>query len=108
MSGEQRIRNSRDFHRVRATGARGRSDGLTVWVVPGRPESRSRVGLAPRSKRAVDRNRIRRRLREAWREIPASNGREIVVGADQNALEAEYQELVRHLKSALSRAEAGL
>jgi ribonuclease P protein component len=106
MPGEHRLSNSRDFHRVKSTGVSARSDGLTVWVAPGGPEGSTRLGLSVRTKRAVDRNRIRRRMREAWREIEVPEGRDVVVGADSSMVEVGYQELVTHLQTAVSRAEA--
>jgi ribonuclease P protein component len=108
MPGKQRIRNSRDFHRVRTTGASARSDGLTVWMAPRGQEGSVRLGLSVRTRRAVDRNRIRRRVRQAWTRIDVRPGRDVVVGADPSTMDVEYQELVTHLQSAVSRAEASL
>jgi len=107
MRRDEKLRNSRDFHRVRATGASARSDGLTVYVVRERTGP-ARLGLAPRSKGAVERNRMRRRLRAAWGEIEAGEGLDVVVAADRDSLGVEFQNLVDHLKGALSRAEGKL
>lgn len=100
------LRSSRDFHRVRSTGAHARSNGITVWVVEGSPGAPPRLGLAARSRSAVERNRIRRRVRAAWREAGVEQGRDVVVGADRAALAPPFQELVNHIRSALTRAES--
>jgi ribonuclease P protein component len=99
------LRSSRDFHRVRSTGARARSDGVTVWIAAGTPGGPARLGLTARSRSAVERNRIRRRLRAAWSEVDLRPGRDVVIGADRAALEPAFQELVNHVKTALTRAE---
>jgi ribonuclease P protein component len=100
------LRSSRDFHRVRSSGARARSNGVTVWVAPGPEGVSGRLGLSARSRSAVERNRIRRRIRAAWREAGPTGSSDVVVGADEAALAPSFQELVNHLKSALNRAEA--
>ena len=104
MPAVQTLRRSRDFHRVRSTGARARSDGVTVWVAPRRGDDATKVGIAARSKSAVERNRIRRRLRAATRSIDMGTGREVVVSADPRALDEGFQDLVTHLARALERA----
>jgi ribonuclease P protein component len=62
--------------------------------------------LAPRSRKAVERNRIKRRLRAAWAEATPSRGLDAVIAADERSTEESFQDLVDHLKSALTRAES--
>lgn len=106
MPAIETLRSSRDFHRVRSRGTRARSDGVTVWVCGDAPGSVTRVGLSPRSRSSVERNRIRRRLRSAWREVAFEGSQDVVIAADRIALDASFQELVNHVRTALSRAAA--
>jgi len=75
-----------------------------VWVAGGVPGP-ARLGLTARSRSSVERNRIRRRLRAAWREVEPGPSSDVVVAADRASLEVDFPELVNHLRRAL--AEAG-
>jgi ribonuclease P protein component len=60
---------------------------------------------------AHDRNRVRRRLREAARAVTAAGGergRDIIVVAREGALAAGVAELERELARLLAKAERGL
>ena len=102
--------NKRDFERVYARGRRARRDGLTVWVAPSDPGGSARLGLAVpgRAGNAVVRNRIRRRIRHAFR-ATGPTGIDVVVRADAEAASRNFQELTSDLGAALeaARAEAG-
>lgn len=65
---EERLHLQRDFSNVFERGRRFGSKGLTVWVLR-RSQSPSRMGLAiPRAYgNAVQRNRLKRLLRETFR-----------------------------------------
>jgi ribonuclease P protein component len=54
--------------------------------------------------RAVVRNRVRRRLREAVRVLPANPGWDVVVSAKTRAAEADFHELSRAVIELLERA----
>ena len=56
------------------------------------------------AKSAVVRNRVRRRLREAARSLPAPMGYDLVVTARKGALEASVAEMERALARQLRRA----
>jgi ribonuclease P protein component len=93
------------FSQVFADGRRAGSDGLTVWVLPQPEATAVRLGLAvgTHAGGAVDRNRIRRRVRALVRGFnldPCS----LVVRADGGAVRLPFQELERHLSAALRRA----
>jgi ribonuclease P protein component len=102
------LRSSRDFARVFRTGRRSRSDGLTVFVAGPAEAGPARLGLSIRraAGNAVERNRTKRRLRAAWRELPVAEGIDVVVKADRAAVDAAYQEMEKHLIQALGSAGA--
>jgi ribonuclease P protein component len=56
------------------------------------------------AKKATARNRVRRRLREAARQLPVAEGYDIIATARQGALEASYADLRAALSARLARA----
>ena len=94
------------FRRVHASGRRATRDGVTAIVCP-RAEGPARLGLAVGRSAgpAVVRNRIRRRLREAFRAYRPGPGDVILVGRAplHSAPFAEVEEYV-----STSLAAAGL
>ena len=73
--------------------------------LPGEP---SRLGLAVRCKRgSVARNRVKRRVRAAFRLVGPVDGYDVVVRADDSVLETEYSKLVEDLGAALDRVTGG-
>ena len=76
---------------------------LVLWAETGRPR---RVGFAVsrQLKRAVDRNRIRRRLREAYRRarVSAPAGVALVVVGKKRVQGVEFEALVAELSGAFS------
>lgn len=87
MERRQRLSRSRDFDTVYRKGRSVSTRYLTLHVFPrdDDPAGAPRLGLAVPRKvgNAVERNRLKRRLREAWRElgddVPA--GRDYVLAA---------------------------
>jgi ribonuclease P protein component len=83
----QRLSRSRDFDAVYRKGRSVSTRYLTLHVFPrdDDPDGPPRLGLAvPRSVgNAVERNRVKRRLREAWRDVAAEipDGRDYVLAA---------------------------
>lgn len=78
-------------------------------VAPRRPVGApSRLGMSVRTgtRSAVERNRIRRRVRAAFAKT-APPGYDVVVRADPSLAQVDYQELVSSMKDALSRAVEG-
>jgi ribonuclease P protein component len=101
------LTRARDFERVRAHGRRARSNGIAVTAAPSlEPESGSRLGLAVgrSAGSAVTRNRIKRRVRAAWRECMPATAHDVVVRPDPGVATLAYQDLAIHLKQAVSRA----
>lgn len=81
-----------------------------LLVVRWRPneEGRTRWGFAvgrKLDKRATARNRVRRRMREAARQLPVREGYDVVVTARPGAMTASFWELRRHLERQLRRAK---
>lgn len=105
--GSGSLTRARDFERVRALGRRARSDGVSVMAAEAiDPAAPARLGLAVGrgAGTAVTRNRIRRRLRAAWAESTPPPGYEVVMRATPAVSDVDFQELVKHVKIAVSRA----
>lgn len=101
------LRSSTDFERVMRSGRRARRGPLAVHVRPlDGSDDATRVGLAVRGDRAVDRNLLKRRMRSAWQSYSPVPGFEVVIRASDGALSLDYQELETGLIEALG--EAGL
>jgi ribonuclease P protein component len=102
---ERRLRRREDFQRVMANG-RSRADVLLVLKVCQGTGTLSRVGLVTSKKvgGAVERNRVRRRLREIIRPISLRSGIDLVIIARSSAAKAQFAELKISVKSLLKRA----
>jgi ribonuclease P protein component len=104
------LRSAREFERVRVSGRRAKSDGVSIVAARATDGSATaKLGLAVgrASGNAVTRNRIRRRLRAAWLASEPAPGFEVVVRATPAVASMDFQDLVNHMKSALSRATVG-
>lgn len=104
-----RLRSAADIARVYKRGAYGGSGGaLSVKAVAsGRPAARAVVVVGKKvSKRAVVRNRIRRRLIELLRDRWATvePGYDIVISVHADISELPTAELTGHLAKAFTRA----
>ncbi len=100
------LRRRADFEQVFASGKFVRGRALAVRVLAG-GEGPSRVGYAVGKrldKRAVIRNRARRRLREAIRRTPVEDGYDVVVLARHAVLEDQFEALVGDVESVFRRA----
>ena len=100
------LRRRADFEQVFVSGefVRGRSLALRVLA---RGEGPSRVGYAVGKrldKRAVIRNRARRRLREAIRRLPIRDGYDVVVLGRRSVLEVDFGALAVDVESVFGRA----
>lgn len=100
-----RLLKHADFERVYKTGRRHFGTHLTMFFVP-RAAAGGRVGFTVGRAMggAVQRNRIKRRLREAvrlhWRELGAAA--DIVVNPKRSALTADFAELEREIAKAFA------
>jgi ribonuclease P protein component len=96
-----------------AAGARAHSSLLTLQSLArsGDPEGQPRFGMTVTRKTggAVERNRMRRRLREALRRVAsehARRGHDYVVVARSPMLEAPFDQIITDLKYTLRRIHA--
>ncbi|MBN9084782.1 MAG: ribonuclease P protein component [Rhizobiales bacterium] len=102
-----RLRKRPEFQRV-AKGRRYHVSGFTVQCAPrDDTETTARFGLTITRKvgTAVERNRIRRRLRSALvtsSDIPSKPGHDYVLVARREALYLPFPELIRDLQTAIS------
>jgi ribonuclease P protein component len=100
------LSSGRDFQRVYRTGTKARADGITVWTTRSSAEPVTRLGIAIRASvgTAVQRNRLRRRVRAIMRAYRPAPGLDVVIAADRCASSATFQELETHTRAALARA----
>ncbi len=105
MRKEQRLRKAKDFAAVRREG-RSWSDRLLVLVA--RPNdldvTRFGISVGKRVGKAVVRNKVKRRLREAARLTKVRNGWDLVLIARKDASSADYHRLDRSMRALLKRA----
>jgi ribonuclease P protein component len=102
---ELRLRRRKDFDNVFRRG-RAWSNNLLVLRTLASDLPHNRFGFVT-SKRvggAVVRNRIRRRLREALRQLSLETAWDVVVSAKTTAAKADYHELKRAVIDLLARA----
>ena len=100
-----RVRDRATFAAFRRAGVRGRSGPLTVVFVPASDSTPPRVAYAigRDAGTAVLRNRLRRRLRAAMRELAAPAGA-YLVRAEPSAAALPFGELVVHVDAAVTAA----
>ena len=95
-----------EIKEVRRVGTRRRAGGVTVITAPGR-SGRPRVAVVAGRKlgSAVDRNRAKRRLREAVAVAPISDGYDYMVIASRAVLKAPFGDLVMWVRRAAGPEE---
>jgi ribonuclease P protein component len=106
MRREQRLHRGREFDTAFGEGTVFRGPLLVVRARPnGLGVTRWGFAVGKRMlKRSVDRNRLRRRLREAARQISVAPGYDVIVVARQGAEAAPFVNLRDALEQQLRRA----
>jgi len=108
MSRAGRLTSAADFRRTYASGNRSTVPAVVVHALDTREERPARIGVsASRGVRgAVERNRAKRRLREAIRPMRGSflRGVDAVFVARPGAATAPFQELVDSVKASALKA----
>ena len=105
MRKELRLRRRKDFDAVFRQGRAWHNELLVLRSIPSALEH-NRYGFitSKRLGKAVVRNRVRRRLRESVRVLPAHPGWDVVVSAKARAAEADFHQLNRAVVELLDRA----
>ena len=105
MQRERRLRKSDDFALARRLG-RSRVDRRLVLIYRANGTGTTRFGfsVSKRLGNAVVRNRIKRRLKSAAKDVIAQEGWDLVVIARQGARTADYWSLKRSLDRLLRRS----
>ena len=105
MRKELRLRRRKDFDAVFRRGRAWNNEFLVLRTLPnGLDHNRYGFVTSKRVGHAVVRNKVRRRLREAVRVLPAEPGWDIVISAKRAAAQAGFQELNRAVTELLGRA----
>ena len=105
MRKDQRLRKTKDFEAVRREG-RSWPDRLLVLAARRNDLEVSRFGFSVgrRVGKAVVRNKVKRRLKEAVLHIQVQQGWDIVLIARRDASSADFHRLKRSVMGLLSRA----
>ena len=97
------LKRSPDVGRVRRVGTRRRVGGITVFAASGGSGPPRVAFVAGRMVgSAVRRNRAKRRLREAVRQVPLRNGCDYVVIASAIVVDVPFETLVAWARAATS------
>jgi ribonuclease P protein component len=113
LSQAHRLQDRRDFQLVYQKGSRHRSPHLTLRALSNSSdliEIPTRLGISISqkvSKKAVIRNRIKRQLKGAFRELlpQIASGWKLVIVVSPEASQCEYEHFLRELKQLLIKAE---
>ncbi len=101
----ERLRSPSDFRQVYGRGVSAAGDCLVVYIwLSGRPGQRLGISVSRRVGKAVTRNLIKRRLREAFGALAelAPAGADIVIVARTAAAEADYHKMETEMRKLLT------
>lgn len=109
FSRDDRLRKRREFEECYASGVRVSGRHVQVFLLADTGAGRPRLGISVprRVGTAVERNRVRRRLREIFRgtrELFARTPGRLVVNVRPSAAQAEFAELLEDYRAAVTRA----
>jgi ribonuclease P protein component len=105
MAPNGKLRNTSDFRRVVQGGGRISGKRVTMYWIPSAEQSRAGFVARREVGGAVVRNRVRRVLREAWRQVGPSVGRpvDVVFVARPAMAGAKTPEVVEEIQAMLTR-----
>lgn len=101
-----RLKKKKDFERVQKQGRTEKGSFLVLKFIPNESE-KSRIGFVCSkkvSKKAIVRNKIKRRIRAAVKEAEIKAGYDIVLFAKVNVKEKSFWEIKSLVKSLFQRA----
>ncbi|WP_459129485.1 ribonuclease P protein component [Guggenheimella bovis] len=98
------IKNNREFQRAYSKGRSFVTKSFVLYAVKNR-QNQTKIGFTVSKKigNAVTRNRARRRLKEAIRELPLPEGYDLVLVARGRSLTIEFESLKRALQEELNK-----
>ena len=106
----ERLRKRAGFQAVQGKGRKLHTESFLVFVLPQKlqsPQRTTRLGITVSKKvgGAVQRNRVKRLVREAFRRRKAlfPQGLDLVFVAKRSAVEAEFDQVVREIEKLCSR-----
>lgn len=100
------LRSGSDVRRVRRIGTRHRAGGIVVFAITGESGPPRVAFVAGRSVgNAVRRNRAKRRMREAVRQVSVPAGRDYVVVATAVVVDAPFEALVDWARRAFNEGD---
>ena len=106
VRGEQYLTKNSQFELVYDKGTSWVGKEIIIRVLPnGLDVSRYGFSVSRRVGKAVIRNRVKRILREIFRQIPLQSGWDIVIIARTPAARTEYNKLEKVMRRLLSRAD---
>lgn len=102
------LSQKKDFSRLFSRGKRARANNIKLWYLQ-KEEGNLRVAFVGKGKKAVDRNRVRRRLREAfrvyyypqWRDKPV----DFLFMSNEKLLEESFEDLVEMMGKVLGEVK---
>ena len=106
---ENRLSNKIDFEKVKRMGNKASGKSLMILTLSRGDDKVSRFGIVVSkhvSKRAVDRNRVKRLLRESIMSVisKVSSGYDVVIIARQNIMSLDFSEVNNDLNNVFQKA----